>query len=179
MKKSSTIHVHQINCYLDSSVFVSVYCSEKISTLECHHNICPKSLGNLDGVFYYIVGRWVSQYSNQNSKAVYVSSDECKLLDKVDNVVLRCSFFRGERIWFQQTSLEKGLKNQALLPLQSKVCKVEQNLMNPSGHGLHEPDSFASKRMSTQGSLCQLHLSDDNCSPLVVLWSCTSLFCPG
>ncbi len=69
------------------------------------------------------------QCSNQNSKAVYVSSDEYKLLDKVDNAVLRCSFFRGKRIWFQQTSLEKGLNNQALLPLQSKVCKVEQNLI--------------------------------------------------
>jgi hypothetical protein len=69
------------------------------------------------------------QYSNQNSKAVYVSSDECKLLDKADNVVLGCSFFRGKRIGFQQTSLEKGLKNQVLFPLQSKVCKVEQNLI--------------------------------------------------
>jgi hypothetical protein len=69
------------------------------------------------------------QYSNQNSKAVYVSSDEWKLLDKADNMVLRCSFFRRKRIWFQQTSLEKGLKNQALLPLQSEVCKVEQNLI--------------------------------------------------
>jgi hypothetical protein len=74
MKKSSTIHVHQIYCYLDSSVFVSVYCSEKISTLECHHNICPKSLGNLDGVF--LLSQSNGSTSDFKSTSTKVSSSQ-------------------------------------------------------------------------------------------------------